>query len=268
MNRSRHLLAVGALVCFVAGLLPMSTAASFDASGAAEELAQGKKGRESCESDAECETKVCQNGACHPCPDRENCPPPGICDEDTHQTLQGEKDKACDKKRACPDVKPGNVQDADCRRYTAFRTNGKECVDARRAVMDKCFEGGNSKHVGLLAEAQEVLDGCSAYIEHKMDLNLCYECDNFDSLRKQADEACGAPTQCVEKKDGAKADCSSMRKKIQAADLCTKRQDELAVACFNSGYSAKRGEARRAASGNATHCRDVLDFKEGKMLCQ
>jgi hypothetical protein len=264
----KRFLAIGVASCAGLGMMPLGELPPVDATTAIV-LAAGKKGREPCESDAECETKVCQAGTCHPCPDRENCPPPGTCDEERHNTLASEKDKACNQKRACPSADPGNGHDADCSYYTQLRANGKQCVAARKAIMDACFDGGDSDHVGYLEKAQEVVDNCSAYIEGKMDLNVCYECDGFETLRDKAKEACAKPTACAEKKnDAVKVDCSTIRQKIAAADACIARQEELATACFNRAYSKKRAETVRVASGNVAHCRDVLDHKEGKKLCQ
>ncbi len=74
------------------------------------------------------------------------------------------------------------------------------------------------------------------------------------------------PDACSEKKDDAKVDCQALRDKIANAVAVIDALDKFKT-CFNSQLSKPRIARRAKASGNEAHCRDVLDFKEGKKLC-
>ncbi len=201
------------------------------AAESASELASGKKGREPCESDDECETKVCKDGACDPCPTRENCPPPGRCTKKDHKDFDAIKGKACSEKRTCQDVKnvaPTAPGDTDCRLLTAREAQGRLCVTARWNIMEKCFDEGNAAHVGEHKRDEEVRQFCQDAIEQRMASNRCYDCDNFDSLNSAAESACKKPTECKQQKDEKKADCAQMARNVDSAGECTQALDALA----------------------------------------
>ena len=246
----------------VPGLVP-------DASAQAEvPLASGKKGGEPCEADVECETAVCKDGACDPCPTPEKCPPPGRCTKQKHKELDKAKSDACLKKRSCKEIETSEDVDVDCGALKALEAQAGLCVAARFKVMNECFDGGNAGHRKVYDTDVEIQKLCQSVMDEKMSQNRCFECDDFESLKNAAESACGKPTECKESKDEKKANCTQMKDRIANASACTSALDTLAERCFGKGSAAKRQEVRRIASANEGNCRDLLDYKQGKMLCQ
>jgi len=232
-------------------------------------LGTGKKGGEPCESGAECETGVCKDEKCDPCPSRENCPPPGVCAEKDYQELRGQKGEACGREHSCPVPKNAdNDDELDCTPLLMKRANAQACVDARVKIMDDCFMGGNQAHIEALSQPRRAYQKCDGLIEVKMRRNACYQCSEYSDLSTKAEGACSRPTECLEQKVDTKADSQSMRAKIKAAGECRDAQTALAAACFNSNSSERRLEVLRGVGRHEAHCRDVLDFKEGKKLCK
>jgi hypothetical protein len=226
-----------------------------------------KKGGEPCDDDADCETKTCKGGACDSCPNAENCPPPGTCEQSKHDGLQKVKNKACkgSGELSCEYVDHDD-SDADCENLKAHQTRAKACYDSRVAA-DGCFLGGNERHRDEQANAKEVADKCSEIIEYKLERDICYECDDYQARLKAVRDAWKKPDECTEKKDAAKVDCGKMREKIANAGEVKSALDAF-KGCFNNQLSKPRLERYNKASSNEANCRDILDYKEGKSLCQ
>ncbi len=266
---SRHALAFASLLAVVVVAFP-----PWEVAGAGS-AAPGKKGGEACEHNGECQTGVCEGGRCHACPSSENCPPPGNCSEDTHATLHAETDRACKEsgKLSCKDVAKLDAKDADCTELEQRRGRAKACADARWAEMDTCFRppnserGGDEKHRAEHERIAEVHADCTGLVEHKLKHDICSSCTDYKERLDAVGAAWKKPDKCDEKKEETKADCKSMAEKISNAGAIKSALDKFRV-CFNGQLSEPRLERYRKASQNESHCRDVLDYKQGKKLCR
>lgn len=231
-------------------------------------LGTGKKGGEPCESGAECETGVCKDGSCHPCPDVENCPPPGTCMPREHEALDRAKDKACKQsgELSCSFVKL-DEKDADCALLRSRRQLANECYESRVVEDDTCFLGGNKAHRGAQSDAKNVVDECDKRIGYKLERDICFDCANYKDLLEKAGSAWPKPDECVEEKNEAKVDCRKMEQHIANA-MEIKSALRALESCFNGQLSKPRKDRFSKANEREGHCRDVLDFKRGKKLCR
>lgn len=78
----------------------------------------------------------------------------GTCTEAEFDRLDGAITELCKRaKWAC-------TEDQTCSVLLANLNAGQKCHDARKAVMDQCFAGGDPVHEGVLREVQNGIDRC------------------------------------------------------------------------------------------------------------
>lgn len=229
-----------------------------------------KKGGEPCEKDSDCQTKACSSGKCDPCPDRNNCPPPGTCSDSELSSYRDQVTKWCkNEPRSCIEW-DFNEQEVDCSKLKARLEINENCLKARDDVMQRCFKGGDDAHRKERENVADVRNRCNDLIRHKKGLNVCYECSDSDynSYRDDVRRACEKTVACDERKDDSKVDCSKLEDKYKNAQECLKAQEYIKDRCFN-GYRSSRRQIRKDESEkNISYCKEVWDYKKDKQLCQ
>lgn len=229
-----------------------------------------KKDGDRCEKDSECETKVCSSGKCDPCPDRNNCPPPGTCSESELSGYRNEVTRYCKgPERSCKDEQ-FNEDEEDCGDLKARLESADYCVRARDDVMQRCFKGGDDNHRRERQTCADVRDRCREMISYKRGVNSCYSCSPSDyrSYREDQRRACDKTVTCDDRKDDAKVNCGKLEEKWQNGKECLKAQNYILERCFDSRRNSRRERWHREAERAVEHCKDVLDYKREKKLCE
>lgn len=229
-----------------------------------------KKGGERCEKDSECELKVCSSGKCDPCPDRNNCPPPGMCSESDLASYRRDVEKYCKElDRKCSHVQ-FSEDETDCSDLKARFEVAEKCVKARDDVMQRCFKGGDDAHVTERRNATEVREQCREMISYKRGVNACYNCSpsDYNSYREDQRRACDKTIICEERKDDAKVNCSKIEEKWQNGKECQKAQEYIVGRCFDGRRNSRRERWRQDAERAVDNCKEVLDYKRDKKICE
>lgn len=229
-----------------------------------------KKGGEHCEKDSECETKVCSSGKCDPCPDRNNCPPPGTCSDSEQSSYQNEVTRWCKgPERKCPDSS-FNEDEIDCSDLKARFEVAENCVKARDDAMQRCFKGGDDRHRNERSTAAGVRDHCRELTSYKRGVHACYHCSHsdYDSYRNDQRRACEKPMNCDERRDDAKVHCSKIEEKWQNGKECLKAQNYTVDRCFDGRRNSRRERWQKEAERAVENCKEVLDYKRDKKLCE
>jgi hypothetical protein len=136
----------------------------------------GKNHGEPCVSNLDCQTNVCKDGLCDGCPDPiNNCPPPGVCAQDTWKTLDGEVSYRCKQQGPfnCKDVATDNDEPADCTELARRLEIAQNCVKARQTIMQACFKDGNDGHRDEFAGVSTAFLQCGAILNFKKSKGLC-----------------------------------------------------------------------------------------------
>lgn len=230
-----------------------------------------RKGGESCEKDSECATGKCRsNKTCDPCPDRDNCPPPGECSSSDYSSYAGEVHKVCDKERSCERVTSFNDKEA---RYGALMErfeNGESCLKARDNVMQRCFKGGDRRHQDERRAVSDVRDTCKSLIDTKKGKYLLYTCSDSDleSYDRKIESACRKDNiVCTESKNSDKIDCRKLEDKIKTGGECKSARTEAADRCFDGRWNWRRQADREGSDAALETCKDVLRYKQDNKLC-
>jgi hypothetical protein len=106
-----------------------------------------------------------------PCPDRNNCPPPGTCTSSRLSSMQSAKDSACNRSRSCQ--QPSASSKADCGEYKEFIQRNEECIQKRNDIMSECFKGGNDSHRDERDNVVRVLNDCKKALSNAQSMNVC-----------------------------------------------------------------------------------------------
>ena len=116
------------------------------------------------------------------CPSRSKCLPPGTCTQRSLDSLQRDKDRACNRSRSCSNFRvrapkdPNDVQTrekVDCDEISKRIDYGKACREARTEVMSECFRGGDGPHVRERENVQEVIDDCKEKFRSAESMGIC-----------------------------------------------------------------------------------------------
>lgn len=93
------------------------------------------------------------------------CRNSGDCDALTYQALTARKNARCNVLRSCQGIKccpaVGQTPRPDCDEINLFLSRGDQCISARRAVMNKCFKGGDPAHRNELNNVQKTRKQCA-----------------------------------------------------------------------------------------------------------
>lgn len=232
----------------------------------------GKKG-DRCSKDSDCETLACVNGTCDPCPDRNRCPAPGMCTESELRGYQSEVEKYCkseELKRSCQRGVQFNEEEVDCADLKARLEVSEMCVKARDDVMQQCFKSGDDNHRDERRECARVRDTCREMISYKRGVNSCYSCSPSDYAEYDREQwrLCGQPMTCEERKDDTKVNCRKLEEKLQNGKECLKAQDYIVGRCFDGRRNSKRERRRQESERAVETCREVLEYKRDKNLCE
>ncbi len=151
---------------FIVGVLSLMTAGAIHA--------QKKKGGEPCQKNEECETNACNGGRCDPCPNPENCPPPGLCGQSWHRSLQDDVDYHCKVPRTCD----GNIarldnEKVDCQELEKLLEQNRKCMLARNKINEACFKGGDKVHRDKLRDETNAYQTCQDLLAYKKSRGLC-----------------------------------------------------------------------------------------------
>ena len=92
--------------------------------------------------------------------DRWITPEDGLCLESRRKLLQREKDLACEKPYSC-----ATVGYKKCTILEEFFINGTDCYNARKKIMDECFEKGDIDHKAEASMVYSVRAACMSRIE-------------------------------------------------------------------------------------------------------
>lgn len=92
----------------------------------------------------------------------------GDCTKQQMQVLQGAVKKACDAERRCTreDVRE-NAREADCAGVLQRIQRNLQCRDARKAVNDICYNGGDEGHRQQVTETENALKRCETIYQEK-----------------------------------------------------------------------------------------------------
>lgn len=259
MTRKPWLLGVLLICAAVAGtyLMRMKTVHADD---------EKKKGGQSCEKNRECETGVCDDGKCDPCPSADNCPPPGTCydDPDGYREKRAKVSKYCKQEQmSCDSIAGFNNDDANCSELKKRLDVSSSCVAARDDINNSCFKGGDDGHKEARENAAEVRNHCKDLIDYKKGRNICFTCDEGElgDLKNRVGDICTEDNmRCAEPDDDeSKVDCDALEKKIEAAHACLEIHKELADTCFNGEESEMRRAKQQQASEWHDECQKFLD---------
>lgn len=83
-----------------------------------------------------------------------------MCLEDRRKLLQREKDFACEKPYSCD-----GVGYEKCTILDEYFNNGTDCYNARKKIMDECFEKGDVDHKREASIVFAVRAACKSRIE-------------------------------------------------------------------------------------------------------
>jgi hypothetical protein len=231
-----------------------------------------KKGGEPCADNSECETQVCKDGTCDPCPDPEsNCPKPGMCTWSDYRDLRSKVGPACkSSKLTCVDDWSKDDNEADCNELQRRKEQADKCATARDDLMQRCFKGGNSKHREERDNAKKARDWCQELSEYKKGKNICYTCSqsDYESYNRDVRNACSRELVCDERKDDSKVDCSRIDDRARNGQACLEAADYIVTRCFNGNRSDARQRKRDKTDEKRNNCREVLDYKKSNDLCQ
>jgi hypothetical protein len=230
-----------------------------------------KKGGETCKDNDECQTNVCDDGKCDPCPDRNNCPPPGTCTEDDLRTKQEQVDELCkseDRPNSCPGA--FDQKDISCVHLKEMKKNGELCVQARNTVMNDCFKTGNDSHREQRDTVQDNVKHCQEMIDYKTGVGACFSCSDSDYQEYEGKrrDACAKDRICEEEENDEKIDCDKIEEKIKNSQGCIDSVKELVDECFDGKEKTDRQTLREKSESAAEHCKEVLEYKKDKKLCE
>jgi hypothetical protein len=79
-----------------------------------------------------------------------------MCTPAQYAPLKAEKERACNQERRCVTA----IKGVDCDEYRASIARNQECIQARNAVMMRCFKGGDGRHRIERKNAVDVLNFC------------------------------------------------------------------------------------------------------------
>jgi hypothetical protein len=82
--------------------------------------------------------------------------PPGDCSAEIHQSLQRRVKAKCNLVRTCDNV-TGN-----CRKMQQRRRINQQCINARQAINNRCYRGGDAGHQKAVREASNAANNCTA----------------------------------------------------------------------------------------------------------
>lgn len=102
----------------------------------------------------------------------------GDCTAEQHRTLQDEVDQACKRPRAC-------IGNMECPELRDNLRKNQECYNARKAINDTCYRGGDEGHKQALAEAQNAINNCLDFITKN--------CGAGMSAKGNLNDLCGGP---------------------------------------------------------------------------
>jgi Novel toxin 16 len=233
-----------------------------------------KKGGETCSRDAECETAKCSSGKCDPCPDRNKCPPPGVCTRSELDRYQAEVTRWCKElRRGCQDIgKLTNDQEVPANEIKARLEVAGRCVKARDEAMNRCFKGGDDNHREERRNARVVVDYCEELLRVKLGKSLAYTCSESDyrSYTAKVDRACNDTRKytCTAKKDKDVVDCRALESAHEAAEDCVTAYRELGSRCFGGKLGWVREKKRQEAEAAQKQCKDVHEYKKSNKACK
>lgn len=232
-----------------------------------------KKGNEKCANDSECETKKCRSdGTCDPCPDRDNCPKPGTCTLSDHDSLQSKKDDACNKERSCSSVADFNDKEVSFDVLDERLKINNSCISARTEIMDKCYKGGDRRHVEERTKVYEVRDRCTSLIDTKKGKYLAFFCSqsNYESYDRSIDSECRSKDDytCSESLNDDPIDCGKVESRISAGEKCVKARDEMVYRCFDNRWNYIRLNKKQETEGAISKCKELLKHKKDKSRCK
>jgi len=232
-----------------------------------------KKGNEKCASDGECETKKCRSdGTCDPCPDRQNCPPPGTCSQSDADSLQRNKNDTCNRERSCASVADFNDGEVAFEVLNERLKINNACINARTELMDRCYKGGNDAHVDERRNVVEVRDKCAALIDYKKGKYLAFWCSqgDYDSYSRNIDSACRNKDDytCAESQNSDQIDCGKTESRISAGLGCLKAREELVNRGFDGRWNYIRLNKKQETEGAMSRCKELLAYKKDKSLCK
>jgi hypothetical protein len=231
-----------------------------------------KKGGEKCTSDSDCETKKCNSGTCDPCPDRNNCPPPGTCSASDQESLQRNKNDTCNKERSCTKIADFNDNEVSFDALNERLKINNACINARTELMDKCFKGGDDAHVNERRNVVEVRDKCTSLIDYKKGKSLAFfgSQSDYDSYERSIDSACRSKDDytCSESQNDEKIDCSKVESRISAGEKCVKAREDIVYRMFDNRSNYIRLNRKQETEAAISKCKDLLKFKKDKSLCK
>jgi hypothetical protein len=230
-----------------------------------------KKGGEKCEKDSDCQTNKCSSGTCDPCPDRNNCPPPGTCSQSDHDSYGRNQDQVCDKPRSCLKVTDFNEQEAPFGELDSRLKLNNACINARTEVMDKCFKTGDDNHRRVRETVITDRDKCTSLIDTKKGKYLLYTCSqsDYESYDRNIASSCRKDDlTCPESTNDDPVDCRKIEDRITAGGKCIAARTEMASRCFDNRWNWKRQSSREADELLINKCVEVLKHKKSKSLCK
>jgi hypothetical protein len=230
-----------------------------------------KKGGETCEQNSDCETNTCTSGKCDPCPDRNNCPPPGTCTQSRHDTLAANKDTTCNQTRACTKVTDFNEEEASLPTLSSYLAINNACINARSEIMDECFKHGDDVHQRARSAVVTVRDDCESLIKTKGGKYLLYSCtqSDYDYYNRDIAAECRREDMtCSESSNDELIDCGAVEKRLAAAEKCAIKQDTAVSKCFEGRWNWRREKDKQAVGDAHRKCSELLLYKKAKSLCK
>ena len=89
----------------------------------------------------------------------------GTCTEEEKNAVEGEKEAACAKLKACKSVDGKNTTQADLDANMTQWEKNYGCAEGRIKVMDTCFRGGDAGHNGQLQQVMTTINNCEKNID-------------------------------------------------------------------------------------------------------
>jgi hypothetical protein len=211
------------------------------------------------------------DGTCDPCPDRNNCPPPGTCDSSKAYRLQENKNNTCDKERGCSKIADFNDKEVGFDELNDRLKNNNACINARTELMDTCYKGGDDTHVNERRNIERVRDACTSLIDYKKGKSFAYFCSqrDYESYYNNVGSGCRSDDYtCSESQNSDPIDCSKIESHISAGEKCVKVREEIVYRCFDNRWNYIRLNHKQETESTTSRCRELLKYKKDKSLCK
>lgn len=221
-----------------------------------------KKLNEECKSDSECKhghcykkksgDKVCVN-----------------CSSSTISSARYNIQKWCKDEPSTCKTLPSTPEIAEEFFEDRIKAN-EECIKARKHENERCWGGGDSGHREAVTIAERKRETCRNKMNTHKGLGKLYNCSDstYNSKSSDVKRYCSAYGDACKKwkKDDKVVDCDDIDDVVDDVDDCVEKIKSLDSSCLPR-LSEARKKQLDAAESQRKYCKEVLEYKKSKSLC-